>query len=221
MTRLQPKESLASIEEIDASFDDTISPSSIIDNECLWDEIVSQEIKQSYIRQNLPVRRQSLQVYHSQSHSTLLIDMKQQERQDEQKKPKRHSSLNFTSFFNKKSDPAITPTRSKSTLVGSPRSRLHSRFSLLKGDDDITSPEMETLFEEGKESPKQPVQRFIGIYTNSFSLFLFYFEGRYISNWCTLYYLLYLILFFSTSTFSFPLLSIFFLKKKKRIATTK
>ncbi|KAI8891169.1 hypothetical protein K501DRAFT_281311, partial [Backusella circina FSU 941] len=67
-----------------------------------YDKLISPDIKSSYIQQNLPVRRQSLQVYHNRRRS--ISDEPQGDYQyhnRNSRSPKRHSSLNFAFMFKK------------------------------------------------------------------------------------------------------------------------
>jgi hypothetical protein len=67
-----------------------------------FDKLISPDIKSSYIQQNLPVRRQSLQVY--QNIRKLVSDDSYGDceyRNESPRSPKRHSSLNFPLMLKK------------------------------------------------------------------------------------------------------------------------
>lgn len=152
------------------------------------DAEISPDIENSYIQQNLPVRRQSLIVYHDKLRSENLLKQQQSEPQLEPQSPERRSSLNFPAvvaatteegkcrLYNSKSLSAIhnkneeyrksrMPNPPLSIEITHPDSSITTTTTPATMSSSIsssnTSPfelSMDTLFEEDRQ-PSPPLQQ--------------------------------------------------------------
>ncbi|KAK4516002.1 uncharacterized protein ATC70_010963 [Mucor velutinosus] len=142
------------------------------------DAEISPDIENSYIQQNLPVRRQSLIVYHDKLRSENMLKQQQSDPQS----PKRHSSLNFpvavapegtteerkSRLYNSKSLNAIhsknedyrksrVPNPSLTIEITHPDSSASTTVSSCASNSPFEL-SMDTLFEEDR-SPLSPSQQ--------------------------------------------------------------
>ncbi|KAI8066976.1 uncharacterized protein B0P05DRAFT_553060 [Gilbertella persicaria] len=124
---------------------------------------ITEEIKDSYIRQNLPVRRQSLIVYQDKLRS---------EQQDEQ--PKRHASMMDLStaphttnrLYNSKSMNSLSPKKhnrpNPPLSIQIDSQTIQTSNSSQSSGSSSSDFFMDTLFEEEPQQPSQRIPRFIG-----------------------------------------------------------
>jgi hypothetical protein len=78
------------------------------------DDPISPEVENSYIQQNLPIRRQSLIVYHDKLKAESEQEIEEQEIEEQPHIRKRHLSLNFTCFYRTEKQPITRLYSSKS-----------------------------------------------------------------------------------------------------------
>lgn len=143
------------------------------------DTEISPDVENSYIQQNLPVRRQSLIVYHDKLRNENMLKQQQSDPQS----PKRHSSLNFPAavaaegtaeerksrLYNSKSLSAIhsknddyrksrVPNPPLTIEITHPDSPASTSISSSNSPFELS---MDTLFEEDRSplSPSQPQQQ--------------------------------------------------------------